>query len=288
MIVSVRVSATWTRPTASGWRRRAAGPVGLRGRFTADRVRDARAPATRRRRWSGACREPEVALVGCGKIADGHVEEIQKMPARARGRRGVRPRAADGGADGGPLRASRRHYDAYDRMLDRRAPRRRAHHDAAPVAPGAGARGDRRRLPRLRREAARRSTYAGVAGARRPRAAGEETADGRLHVPVRSAGAGDAPAARRRACSATSCTSRAGTATASPGSSAPRSSATRATGCTRLPGKLFQNNIDHVLNKLTEFIDDDEPRIEATAWRGRATRTSATCATTCRTSCASR
>src|SRR5512147_988984 len=26
----------------------------------------------------------KVALVGCGKIADGHVEEIQKMPSRAR------------------------------------------------------------------------------------------------------------------------------------------------------------------------------------------------------------
>jgi predicted dehydrogenase len=35
----------------------------------------------------------------------------------------------------------------------------------------------------------------------------------------------------------------------------------------RLPGKLFQNNVDHVLNKLTEFIDDDEPTLEAHAWR---------------------
>jgi predicted dehydrogenase len=34
-----------------------------------------------------------------------------------------------------------------------------------------------------------------------------------------------------------------------------------------LPGKLFQNNVDHVLNKLTEFIDDEEPRLEAHAWR---------------------
>jgi predicted dehydrogenase len=34
-----------------------------------------------------------------------------------------------------------------------------------------------------------------------------------------------------------------------------------------LPGKLFQNNVDHVLNKLTEFIDDEEPRVEALAWR---------------------
>jgi predicted dehydrogenase len=34
-----------------------------------------------------------------------------------------------------------------------------------------------------------------------------------------------------------------------------------------LPGKLFQNNIDHLLNKLTEFVDDDEPSLVARAWR---------------------
>lgn len=30
-----------------------------------------------------------------------------------------------------------------------------------------------------------------------------------------------------------------------------------------LPGKLLQNNIDHLLNKLVEFIDDEAPRIVA-------------------------
>ena len=30
-----------------------------------------------------------------------------------------------------------------------------------------------------------------------------------------------------------------------------------------LPGRLLQNNIDHALNKLTEFIDDDEPDVSA-------------------------
>jgi hypothetical protein len=34
-----------------------------------------------------------------------------------------------------------------------------------------------------------------------------------------------------------------------------------------LPGKLFHNNVDHLLNKLIEFIPDDEPRIDAHAWR---------------------
>ena len=31
----------------------------------------------------------------------------------------------------------------------------------------------------------------------------------------------------------------------------------------RLPGKLFQNNINHLLNKLTAFIDDDRPEVRA-------------------------
>jgi predicted dehydrogenase len=35
----------------------------------------------------------------------------------------------------------------------------------------------------------------------------------------------------------------------------------------RLPGKLFQNNINHMLNKITEFVDDDRPEVRAMAWR---------------------
>lgn len=35
----------------------------------------------------------------------------------------------------------------------------------------------------------------------------------------------------------------------------------------RLPGKLFQNNINHMLNKITEFVDDDRPEVKAMAWR---------------------
>lgn len=36
-----------------------------------------------------------------------------------------------------------------------------------------------------------------------------------------------------------------------------------------LPGKLFHNNIDHMLNKVLEFIDDDEPGVDAFAMRRR-------------------
>jgi predicted dehydrogenase len=35
----------------------------------------------------------------------------------------------------------------------------------------------------------------------------------------------------------------------------------------RLPGKLFQNVLDHVLNKITPFLDDDRPFIQAVAYR---------------------
>jgi predicted dehydrogenase len=38
----------------------------------------------------------------------------------------------------------------------------------------------------------------------------------------------------------------------------------------RLPGKLFQNMLDHVLNKITPFLTDDLPSIQAIAWCGEA------------------
>lgn len=40
----------------------------------------------------------------------------------------------------------------------------------------------------------------------------------------------------------------------------------------RLPGKLLQNNIDHVLNKVREFVPDDEPEIRAFGWTKREQR----------------
>ena len=36
----------------------------------------------------------------------------------------------------------------------------------------------------------------------------------------------------------------------------------------RMPGKLFQNVLDHVLNKVTPFLEDDQPSIQAFAFRG--------------------
>lgn len=35
----------------------------------------------------------------------------------------------------------------------------------------------------------------------------------------------------------------------------------------RLPGKLFQNNLDHLLFPVTQFLRDERPEVQATAWR---------------------
>jgi predicted dehydrogenase len=39
-----------------------------------------------------------------------------------------------------------------------------------------------------------------------------------------------------------------------------------------LPGRLLQNNIDHLLNKLIPYVDDERPSIVATGWVGRSER----------------
>jgi predicted dehydrogenase len=36
----------------------------------------------------------------------------------------------------------------------------------------------------------------------------------------------------------------------------------------KLPGKLFQNVLDHLLNKITEFISDEKPLVQAYSWQG--------------------
>lgn len=39
-----------------------------------------------------------------------------------------------------------------------------------------------------------------------------------------------------------------------------------------LPGRLLQNNIDHLLNKLVAYVDDDRPEITAMGWVDRPER----------------
>jgi len=36
----------------------------------------------------------------------------------------------------------------------------------------------------------------------------------------------------------------------------------------KLPGKLFQNLLDHLLNEITEFLTDEEPLVQAHSWQG--------------------
>lgn len=36
----------------------------------------------------------------------------------------------------------------------------------------------------------------------------------------------------------------------------------------RMPGQLFQNVLDHVVNRVVPFIDDDDPAVDAFAYRG--------------------
>jgi predicted dehydrogenase len=38
----------------------------------------------------------------------------------------------------------------------------------------------------------------------------------------------------------------------------------------RLPGKLFQNTLDHILNKISPFLKDEQPRLHAFGYRRRA------------------
>ncbi|MFZ4859892.1 MAG: Gfo/Idh/MocA family protein [Desulfuromonadaceae bacterium] len=40
-----------------------------------------------------------------------------------------------------------------------------------------------------------------------------------------------------------------------------------------LPGKLFHNNINHMLNKITEYIHDEKPYVHAIAWKSGETST---------------
>lgn len=40
----------------------------------------------------------------------------------------------------------------------------------------------------------------------------------------------------------------------------------------KLPGKLFQNVLDHLLNKITEFIPDENPLVQTYSWQGAERR----------------
>jgi predicted dehydrogenase len=211
----------------------------------------------------------KVAIVGCGKIADGHIEEIQKMPDQA---------TVTAVCDLELLMAEQlmgrygisRHYDSVDRMLMDERPDvvhittpPGSHLALAMKAIDAGAHvyvekpltlnhEDSKRLVGYAERANRKLTigysYLFDPPAQSMRELIEEGVLGEpIHVesfygynlagPFGAAILGDG-----------------------------------GHWVHRLPGKLFHNNIDHLLYKVTEFLPDDAPKITATGYARRQDR----------------
>ncbi len=212
----------------------------------------------------------KVAIVGCGKIADGHVEEIAKMPALAR---------VVAVCDRELLMAEQlatrygvpAFYESFERLLERERPDvvhittpPQSHLPLARLAVGAGAHvyvekpltptlADSRALVALVEQAGKKLgigyTYYLDPPALEMRRLIADGAIGEV-VHVDSWFGYDLSGAF-------------GAALLGDGSHWVHA----------LPGKLFHNNIDHALNKLTELIDDEEPRIQAMSWKRREART---------------
>jgi predicted dehydrogenase len=208
----------------------------------------------------------KIALVGCGKIADGHVEEIQKMPERAQ---------VVATCDRELLMAEQMatrygipaHYDSYEAMLDKERP------DVVHITTP----------PQSHLALARTAFDAGChVYAEKPLAL--NYADSKALVAyAESSGKKltigytylfDPPAIEMRRLLAEGAVgdvvhveSWYGYGLAGPFGSAIVGDPSHWVHA--LPGKLFHNNIDHVLNKLIEFIDDEEPPIHAVSMRRR-------------------
>ena len=223
-----------------------------------------------------------IAIVGCGKIADGHVEEIKKMPGQAE---------VVAVCDREMLMAEQMatryglpaYYDSFEKMLDEARPDvvhittpPSSHLALARASVDAGCHVYMEKPLGLNR---RRRGSAGRHGAQ-----GGQEDDHRLHLSLRSARARDAQADGEGAMGEiVHLESYYGYSIGGQFGSAILGDAGH--WVHDLPGKLFQNNIDHMLNKLTEFMDDDEPASTRPPGAG-ARPSSATCATRCRTSCA--
>lgn len=211
----------------------------------------------------------KVAIVGCGKIADGHIEEIQKMPDRAR---------VVAVCDLELLMAEQiavrygvpAHYDDFERLLEAEAPDvvhittpPGAHLSLARRAVEAGCHvyvekplamnlAEARELIDLVERAGRKLTigweYLFDPPALELR---ERVKRGELGQPVHV-----------ESCFGYNLSGPFGAALLGDGSH----------WVHRLPGKLFHNIIDHLLNKVLEFVDDDEPRCTASGYALRSRR----------------
>ena len=208
----------------------------------------------------------KVAIVGCGKISDGHVEEIQKMPDRAQ---------VVAVCDREILMAEQlatryripKWYDDYERMLAVERP------DVVHVATP----------PDSHLALSRMAFDAGchvfvekpLALNHRDAAALVASAEqARRKITVGYTYLFDPPALEMRRLLAAGALGEVvhvdswfGYSLAGPFGAAVLGDPNH--WVRRLPGQLFHNNIDHLLNKLIEFVDDDEPRIHAMAWRRR-------------------
>ncbi|HVJ16977.1 MAG TPA: Gfo/Idh/MocA family oxidoreductase [Polyangiaceae bacterium] len=211
----------------------------------------------------------KVVIVGCGKIADGHVEEIQKLGSLAR---------VVGVCDLEPLMAEqlalrygiRAHGGALDALLERERP------DVVHITTPPGA----------HLELARRAVAAGchifVEKPVAPTFA--ETAalvklceDAGKVLTVGYSYRFDPPALAMRQLLAEGVLGEIVHVESYYGYnlSGPFGSALLADGSHwvhRLPGKLLQNNLDHLLDKLVEFVPDEQPTIAAHGAVRRAKR----------------
>jgi predicted dehydrogenase len=211
----------------------------------------------------------KIAIVGCGKIADGHIEEIQKMPDRAR---------VIAVCDQEALMAEQiavrygvpTHYDVFDRMLEVEKP------DVVHITTP----------PQSHLFLARRAVDAGChVYVEKPLAM--NLADVRRLIDLCTAAGKkmtvgweylfDPPALEMRRLVAEGVLGDAVHVESCFGYnlSGPFGAALLGDGSHwvhRLPGKLFHNNIDHLLNKVIEFVDDDEPKVTAVGYALRQTR----------------
>lgn len=202
----------------------------------------------------------KIALVGCGKIADGHIEEIQKMRGRAQ---------VVAVCDREPLMAEQaavrysvpRFYDRYEDMLEREAP------DVVHVATP-----PQSHLP-LARAAIDSGCHVYVEkplamNAAEARALVEHAKSAGKKLTVGYSYLFDPPALALAELIEQGALGEIVHVESFYGYnlSGPFGAAIvqdPAHWVHRLPGKLFQNNIDHILYRIAEFLPDDHPQIRA-------------------------
>lgn len=211
----------------------------------------------------------KVAVVGCGKIADGHVEEIAKLPALA---------SVVAVCDREPLMAEQlamrygvaRHYGDLDALLEQERPDvvhittpPQSHLALALRVMDAGCHvyvekpltlchADSLRLVEHAERTGRRMTVGYTYLFDPPAVALRELVErGTLGdvVHVESVYGYDLSGAFGRALLSDP-----------------------AHWVHGLPGRLFHNNIDHLVNKLLEFVDDERPLVMVDAWTRREER----------------